>query len=515
MEISITIIAALGVEKNAHSPWIQKQPTEMTKAEVQRRRQTSNRLNDRGVTIPLEHSHVMFGTTNPPSSSVRVPADIDLQEMHACGSHARTTAKQLVPLLSPSRARGDDGWAKVGWVIAHIFGGDDEGRTLFHDFSHRASNHDVNMVNYVYDTSDGRVTFGSLVAWAKEDDLGGAMAVMQDAAPVIGDRLDEDVIYEMVNDFNIAWGPMVKIPTRRGEYPEEYIGARDVLNKRIVLYMNHWMCIIRGISGPPIVVEETVDTDGNIKFVLCNQRDAGATYKRHTLRVVGDNKTTTPMTIWSNNRHSRQYDTIVFNPDPAVSTPRSFNLYRGPAITEDMSVQDDEAVKIVTDHIRTRLASGNAKITTYLLDWMAHLVQRPWIQMITVPVFKGGQDEDRRVIGQKLGAIIGSAHIMAVTGQFQEERIKTSLLTFLDGCTFASDRKQRSNLKRVLSDGWRRWHLNSIRIQNSSDSRWVTAESKSYFGKLAAVDPRHFAYFLYNRDISNFTPSAIRRSPVA
>lgn len=323
----------------------------------------------------------------------------------------------------------------------------------------------------------------------------------------------------MVNDFNIAWGPMVKNQTRRGEYPEEYIGARDVLNKRIVLYMNHWMCIIRGISGPPIVVEETVDTDGDIKFVLCNQRDAGATYKRHTLRVVGDNKTTTPMTIWSNNRHSRQYDTIVFNPDPAVSTPRSFNLYRGPAITEDMSVQDDKAVKIVTDHIRTRLASGNAKITTYLLDWMAHLVQRPWIQMITVPVFKGGQDEDRRVIGQKLGAIIGSAHIMAVTGQFQEERIKTSLLTFLDGCTFASDRKQRSNLKRVLSDGWRRWHLNSIRIQNSSDSRWVTggqtAESKSYFGKLAAVDPRHFAYFLYNRDISNFTPSAIRRSPVA
>ena len=53
------------------------------------------------------------------------------------------------------------------------------------------------------------------------------------------------------------------------------------------------------------------------------------------------------------------------------------------------------------------------------------------------------------------------------------------------------------------------------------DRRWVcyevndkycgpnTPESKAYFDRLLSIDVRHFAYFLYNRDISQFNPREI------
>ena len=506
-----------------------------------------------------EHQHVITtpvpsGDICNPSPSVEVDPSIAewLDQLTTSASQEQELAKKLVPLLSLERAIDWTTWSKVGWVISHTFGGNDEGRGLFHEFSQQAPNYGEASADHIYDTSAGRVTFGSLTVWAKEDNYEAAMAVLGHAlrrdAPVVGDKLDEDVIHEMVRKFNTEWEVKLK-GEKRKDYPTEYFVARSTLSRNIVLYMNHWLCIIRRTTGSPNVVEETKCEDGTIKFVLRNQKDAEGAYKKHCFEVAGDNKTLTPMTLWSNNRYNREYDEIVFDPNPSKHTPAKLNLFRGLAITKETSVQDDEAASIITDHIKQVWASGDTTITKYLLDWMAHLVQRPWVKMITTPVLKGGQGAGKGIIVQKLGEIIGSAHFMSttrldtVTGQFQEEKVKTNLLTFLDECTFAGDKRQSSILKGLLSEEWRRWegkYVNALTIQNFSnfiiasnydrivsvesddrrflclevDSRWVTGaqttESKVYFDALAAVNASHFAYFLYNRDITDFNP---RKAP--
>lgn len=50
----------------------------------------------------------------------------------------------------------------------------------------------------------------------------------------------------------------------------------------------------------------------------------------------------------------------------------------------------------------------------------------------------------------------GCAINQSVTGSFQEDKVKTHLLTFLDECTFAGGKKQSSVLKGLSSETKRR-----------------------------------------------------------
>ena len=53
--------------------------------------------------------------------------------------------------------------------------------------------------------------------------------------------------------------------------------------------------------------------------------------------------------------------------------------------------------------------------------------------------------------------------------QFQSEKVKTNLLTFLDECTFAGDKKQASQLKGLLSEGTRKWEAKFLNPRSNSE----------------------------------------------
>lgn len=273
------------------------------------------------------HHHVV--SLEPPS----IDDDLTLLEWLEAASETqkRVSTKLLVPLLSIDRAQGVDGWevwAKVGFAISQIFGKDDEGRDLFHSFSRRAQNYDEAAANHVYATSDGRVTFGSLITWAKEDDPAGAMAALRQevrlSTPVIGNRLDEDVVHRMVEVFNQEWLPKFEDWQTGGKTPPGYHAAYETLTKNIVVYMNHWLCLIRRVTGKPHVVEEyKTEEDHTPCFVFRSQAAARGAYAKHSFRVAGSKGTQTPMTVWLTHRQSRESDTSAFQPALKKNTPRS------------------------------------------------------------------------------------------------------------------------------------------------------------------------------------------------
>jgi hypothetical protein len=200
----------------------------------------------------------------------------------------------------------------------------------------------------------------------------------------------------------------------------------------------------------------------------------------------------------------------------------------------------------IIEHVQTIWCKDDQRVADFLFDWMAHLIQKPGVKMTSAPVLKGGQGAGKGIIIQKLGDILGAEHFLgvrsidSVTGSFQEDKVKSNLLTFLDECTFAGDKKQSSVLKGLISETKRRWEakfVNPVRIANHSnyivasnydqivyveedDRRWFclevdskyagpqTAESKAYFDALAAVPVVAFAKFLYERDISALNPRA-------
>jgi hypothetical protein len=151
------------------------------------------------------------------------------------------------------------------------------------------------------------------------------------------------------------------------------------------------------------------------------------------------------------------------------------------AIPREHAVEDAAQAQLVEDHVRIIWCRGNQTQGDYLLDWMAHLVQRPGVKMMVVPVIRGGQGAGKSIITYMLGAILGP--------------VKT-LSNFI----------VESNSDSIIRRGGRPWLC--LEVDNKYAGQ-QTDQSRAYFDALGAVDPRVFAYMLYNRDISGFKPHSM------
>jgi hypothetical protein len=340
--------------------------------------------------------------------------------------------------------------------------------------------------------------------------------------------------------------------------PEMVATQRTELKAEIVARMNNWFCAITKLTGKPMVLEEVrrpekvlfgAKSQMATHFVLRSPQDTTTAWENSAPLFAGDILPTNLVDLWRLHPDKRTCHVLAFEPDqaPGLLPSGEFNLFRGLGIPPEAAVQDDAAAQLVEDHVRTIWCCGDKRTGDFMMNWMAHLVQKPGVKMGTAPVLKGGQGAGKGILIQKLGTILGQEHFIsvlsldAVTGTFQEEKVKTNLLTFLDECTFAGDKRQASILKGLLSEDMRKWEakfLNPIRVKNHSnfivasnydqivhveqdDRRWVclkvdnrysgpeTAESRTYFNALGAVDPRAFAWLLYHRDITTFRSRAI------
>jgi hypothetical protein len=318
-------------------------------------------------------------------------------------------------------------------------------------------------------------------------------------------------------------------------------GSQRALSCRQVVLFDHFEEYQREQA-----LEEGAGTELVNMFTLRSPSDASTAYKKHTLIIEGLSSPTTPMDLWLRHPESSEYDAIDFIPSKAGHSGGTFNLFRGLAITREIANRCDADVTPVVKHVRVIWCKGDQRVTDFLLDWCAHLIQLPGLKMGTAPVLKGGQGAGKAFIVQLLGEILGAEYFVGVrnvddvTGAFQEDKAKTNLLTFLDECTFAGDKKQSSVLKGLLTEKKRKWEakfVNPVRIANHSnyivasnydqivyveedDRRWFcvevdskyagpqTPESKKYFDALGKVPAAAFAKFLYARDISKFNPRA-------
>jgi hypothetical protein len=446
----------------------------------------------------------------------------------------------VLPNLSTERLADLHNWVKIIEAVATVFGKSEHGLVKLKALA--TSEATKALCEPVYRHASASVGLDELSEWFRQD----SPDQFQDHHPPECDNnIDEHKIFQWIADFN-------------NRKPGSHFPDQDKLLDKIVRYMNQWICIIRRSTGKPNVIEElrrpTYRVMGEKQlvthFVIRSPADAVMAYNKSCQKLAGEKSAKNPMERWLRHHASREYDYIDFDPTGKPPVKGMFNLFRGLAIPKDQAVQDDYQASIVTDHVLTIWCRGSEEHCAYLLDWMAHLVQRPGVKMIATPVLKGGQGAGKGVIVQMLGDILGAEHFISatcletVTGTFQEEKTKTNLLTFLDECTFAGDKKQSSVLKGLLSETYRKWEakfVNPIRVKNYSnfivasnydeivlveqdDRRWFclevdskyagpqTHESTAYFKRLTSVDVRHFAHFLYNRDISNYNPRAIPSS---
>ena len=526
----------------------------------------------------------------PPSSAERVePVQASPHaprpRLEPGNAAERIFVEQAILLLAPKRRAETAPCLQAVYAIATVFGKDETGLRLADTFCSGAPNYDRTWCAQVYNGAMGLVGLGSIITWLREDQpiiapLLEAQLHSKDDCPFLGlpppsvpaarpeeqreseehkepeeqkgQNIDERNIVQWIEDFNKE--------AEDEENQKDLDKKKRALLSKIVAYMNTRICIIRRSTGKPNVIEEVVRPERKLdsevvvyvtQFVFRSPSDALLAYTKYSQHLEGENKTMNPMARWLAHPEAREYDFVGFDPSGKPPMPNMFNLYRGLAIPRALACEDALQAQLVIDHIFIIWCNGNKKHCDFLLDWMAHLVQRPGVKMIACPVLKGGQGAGKGIIIQMLGDILGAEHFIhttrleSITGTFQEDKIKTNLLTFLDECTFAGDKKMASTLKGLLSESTRKWEakfVNPITIENHSnfivasnydeivlvepdDRRWFclevnskyagpqTPESAAYFDALSKVDVRHFAHFLYNRDISSYNPQAIPSSP--
>jgi hypothetical protein len=371
-----------------------------------------------------------------------------------------------------------------------------------------------------------------------------------------GPKFDGKLVRDWINDFNKQ--------SEKLRNMDDVSDVRDKLLDTIMAYMNNFFS---GVShnGKPAVIEEWVRTyvpPGEHKvvskkmFILRKPRDLVEVYRRFKSQIEGlDDKPVNIMTRWLNNDDTNWYEEMELDPSSTrCKNPDIFNMFRGLAISRDKaesSIHENEDVNIlckpITDHILKIWCRSNKGLGEYLLDWMAHAVQKPWIKLGTTPVLRGGQGSGKGIIIQMLGDILGQVHFShatdmdVVVGRFQGNDAKTNLLTFLDECTFSGDKKQSSILKGLISEKMRKWEkkfLDPLHLRSFSnyivasnyeqivsvecdDRRFICIEvddkyagpqkkeSAAYFNNLLTVKIEHFAAFLYRRDLSQFNPKEL------
>ena len=479
-------------------------------------------------------------------------------------------AKELVSCLSQERAEGAKGWAgwaKVVWSISKIFNGDDSGLALAHEFSKMAQNYDESQTTKQYNKANGTVSFGSLVVWAKEDNHDLAVMILErdrnedEKMPEEKKteyRINEKKLIMMVDAHRKEWSSIAKKceegeldATQKKLMNEE----KKDLKEMIIKEMNKWFCLIRRQQGKPSVVEEyhhlemcqyTKQLTPVPRFVFRSQVDIEASYRKYPINFYGE-KPSTLMKFWLSHPDSREADTAAFDPQN-IANPSELNLYRGLKIKREEAIEGD--ISDFLHHITVIWCKGQEDLDEYILNWFAHLIQKPGKKMAVCFVLKGGQGAGKGLIIQKIAEILGmeyfihSTNVEEITGSFQEAKIVTNLLTFLDECAFSGDKKASSMLKGIMTEETRHFNqkfVNPVRVKNCSnyiaasnhehmiayekdDRRYLmievdskysgpqTTESAAYFDKIQQTSVHALAHFFYNRDISKFNPRNIPRT---
>jgi hypothetical protein len=274
-------------------------------------------------------------------------------------------------------------------------------------------------------------------------------------------------------------------------------------------------------------------------------------YQNHRLSIQtinpdnGNKKTVTKSYAgwWLIDEQRQQYlNGVVFDPS-GRKAPGVLNLWRGWPVRPEPGNWS-----LMQDHIRTIICGGRESIYDYVIRWLAHLVQKPYMPAEVAIVLRGLKGTGKGIFGKWLVRLCGQhgLHIMNaahLTGKFAGHLLD-AIFVFCDEAFAARDKQHESILKALITElvmllepKYRTPAMtaNTLHLLMSSNADWVIPASHderrylmldvlddkkgdvSYFaalnqqmeqGGLAAM-----LYDLLHLDLGDFHPRAVPTTP--
>lgn len=248
---------------------------------------------------------------------------------------------------------------------------------------------------------------------------------------------------------------------------------------------------------------------------------------------------------WKRSPDRHEYDHIGYWPGDYHRPAKSYNLWQGWGIEPR---EGDWSV--INDHILNVLACGDKAKSDYILDWCAHMVQRPWEKPGVALVFRGGKGTGKTLLTLLVATAIGRRNALITAsgkklfGTFNWQ-LADKLLIGAEEAFFVGNRELTDQLKHLLTGDdieveqkfGQRISMKSMHrmIMTSNHDQVISASDDErrffvcdvsetrrgddvYFAPLVAVTKGEdndtlaaFMYELQTRDINNWKPERAAR----
>ncbi|QOZ23135.1 hypothetical protein XH93_05275 [Bradyrhizobium sp. CCBAU 51753] len=155
--------------------------------------------------------------------------------------------------------------------------------------------------------------------------------------------------------------------------------------------------------------------------------------------------------VWKTSSSRREYSQIGYWPGSHHVPHKAYNLWRGWGV---QPLADDWSV--INNHICTVVAGGDQKKADFILDWCAHMVQRPWEKPGVALVLRGKKGTGKTILTQLIINCIGSRNALVTAngkqlfGQFNWH-LADKLLIVAEEAFFAGNHELNDRLKHLLT----------------------------------------------------------------
>lgn len=239
--------------------------------------------------------------------------------------------------------------------------------------------------------------------------------------------------------------------------------------------------------------------------------------------------------IWLKSDFRQTFEDIVFEPNPKGNV---FNLWTGIPCKR---IAGD--VTLILEFIESIICNGDKKKAAYLIDWLAHIMQKPEEKSITVPTLIGEQGTGKGLFTDGiLRGILKTRYIRidkpgVIMERFNVEQSK-KFLTVLDEASWRGNHELANVMKSLTGNdtmtveekhggryaikNYSRYVITSNEIEavflEPTNRRYLVLELSSlnirdleYYGRIwdklqEGQLAEHFFDFLMARDISKFNP---------
>ncbi len=291
-------------------------------------------------------------------------------------------------------------------------------------------------------------------------------------------------------------------------------------------------------KGKFVIMEERPDIGDGPELWQHSLQDFTLTFCDRKIEVNG--KSIELGQYWIKHPARRKYfGGVTFNPRPNLPSD-IYNLYTGLGVAPSTK----GSWSYLREHVKKIVCRDNELHFEYLLNWMARLLQYPWLMGETIVVMKGIEGSGKGILANALLRIVGR-HGMPIqdeellTGRFNGH-LCDMIYLFVDEAFFAGGKKHIGKMKVYASESVLSYEPkgrpaymgpNYLHIMMASNEDWVVpastndrryfvldvkpdfANNQDYFKEIRdQLDEGGYeamAHELLNRDISNFNPRVI------